>query len=90
MSPYPEPLHVDSPEVIALALKVSPMRRGGILTHWLITVECPHGCRRPHVHGSGGPQLRADHGSRSAHCRNLDRSDYTVIVPAALLELAAQ
>lgn len=73
----------------AFAVKVSPIRQRGTLTHWLITVECPYGCRQPHVHGSGGPTLRANHGARSAHCRGRSQDDYTIVILDALLERAS-
>jgi hypothetical protein len=74
--------------LFAVAVKVSPIRKRRVLTHWLITVTCPYGCRRPHIHGSGGPDLRADHGSRVAHCGGRTVGGYTVIVPADMVEAA--
>jgi hypothetical protein len=84
------PDYLDNSPRIALAVKVSPIRRRGVLTHWLITVECPNGCKRGHVHGSGGPTLRHDHGSRVAHCPGHKGGDYTVIIPADLLAQATR
>jgi hypothetical protein len=84
------PDYLDNSPRIALAVEVSPIRRRGVLTHWLITVECPNGCKRGHIHGSGGPTLRHDHGSRVAHCPGRLSDGYTVIIPEDLLSRAGR
>lgn len=87
-TPDDDAIPPDTSTRYAVAVKVSPIRKRRVLTHWLITVACPYGCRRPHIHGSGGPDLRTDHGSRVAHCAGRSVGGYTVIVPADLVEAA--
>ena len=59
---YPPLVEVGRPPV-AFAVKVIPMSGGrrwfrgsrtrGQVAAWLVEVECPYGCKRPHTHGSG-------------------------------------
>jgi len=93
---YPE---VDRPPV-AVAVKVTAMSKGrrwvrgsrsrGQVEAWLVEVECPYGCKRPHTHGNPGPELLAFVGHRGSHCPVKSANDrgYYVVVPAALISSA--
>ena len=60
---YPPPLDEVGRPPVAFAVKVTAMSKGrrwfrgsrtrGQVTAWIVEVECPYGCKRPHTHGSG-------------------------------------
>jgi hypothetical protein len=64
--------------------KAIAQRERGAVTHWVLIVRCPHGCRGGHIHGSGGPELRDDMGLRIAHCAARGRPDYRIVLPSLL------
>ena len=102
---YPPPVEiVEIVEVgrppVAFAVKVIPMS-GGLrwirgsrsrdqVAAWIIEVECPYGCKRPHTHGSGGPELLEFVGHRGSHCPVKSANDrgYYVVVPSSLVASA--
>ena len=96
---YPPLVEVGRPPV-AFAVKVIPMSGGlrwfrgsrsrGQVAAWLVEVECPYGCKRPHTHGSGGPELLEFVGHRGSHCPVKSANDrgYYVVVPSSLVASA--
>ena len=98
---YPPPLDEVRRPPVAFAVKVIPMSKGrrwvrgsrtrGQVSAWLVEVECPYGCKRPHTHGSGGPELLEFVGHRASHCgRSKSANDrgYYVVVPSSLVASA--
>ena len=99
---YPPPLVEVGRPPVAFAVKVTPMSGGlrwiprrsrsrGQVAAWLVEVECPYGCKRPHTHGSGGPELLEFVGQRASHCgRSKSANDrgYYVVVPSSLVASA--
>ena len=86
---------------VAVAFAVTPMVNGrrwfrgsktrGQVAAWLVEVECPYGCKRPHTHGSGGPELLEFVGHRASHCGRLKSANdrgYYVVVPSELVASA--
>lgn len=71
---------------IALAVRVSAIRRRGVISHYLVSVQCPFGCKAIHTHGTGVPEISTNLGTRVSHCVNhLTDNQYQVIVPIELL-----
>ena len=98
---YPPPLVEVGRPPVAFAVKVTPMSGGlrwiprrsrsrGQVAAWLVEVECPYGCKRPHTHGSGGPELLEFVGHRGSHCpvKSADDRGYFVVVPSSLVASA--